>query len=372
MNFIQNTAVNAHSILILAVVLFYFIKTGEKETLQYKLFFCLLISNIALLLFDSMGGFLGSSDYSLFSSMGNLLFFMFLPVPACLWLMYAHLNIFKNEKRTKNLIYPLLTISLINIVLLFFSFFKGNYYSINSGKLQLAGSLYYIQVGLPFALLVTTLILVIAQKSRIPKSHFYSLLLFPVFPIASFVFQSIINDISIMVNSIVISLVMIFLNIQNKQIFKDHLTGLNNRKRLDDYFKRMISTGEKPISAIMIDVDNFKALNDEYGHKEGDLVLRAVARILKDSLGGNHFISRYGGDEFYIIINTSQTHELKEIVMEISARLNEYNLASKRPYNISLSMGYDVYDPSKKKIEDFFEHIDKLMYQNKRTPNKSS
>ena len=258
--------------------------------------------------------------------------------------MYAHLKTFKNEKRTIKLIYLACA--------------KPYKHSTAPADLYQrdgfpkTGALYYIQISLPIALLAATTVIVIINRPRISKKHFTVLMLFPVFPIAFFVFQTLTRESSILVNSIVISLVMIFLNIQDKQIYTDHLTGLNNRKKLDEYFKKITADGDKPVSAIMIDVDNFKALNDAYGHKEGDCVLRVVARILKETLGGNHFISRYGGDEFYILLNIDETQKLEKIASDISRRINEYNRSSNKPYDISLSMGYDVYNSSKKN-EDF-------------------
>lgn len=369
-----NAIINTYSFLLLIVVFVHHLTSGEKGTLPYKLFSGLISLIMLMLIIDTAGRFDGNPGtfYVILNHAGNFLLYLLNPLPPLLWFLYAHLAVFKNNKKTKKIILPMSSFVLINTAMLVASLFKGYYYYIDSGNIYHRGNLYIIAVAIPALLLLATFIMAFLNRSWLPRRYFLSMIFFPVFPAAAIVAQTLVYGISLQPNSLVIALLLLFLSIQNDQIFTDHLTGLNNRKRLDVYFKKKVNSDEgRPISAIMIDVDNFKAINDIYGHKVGDIVLKAVAEILKDSLGGNHFAARYGGDEFCVILDGCDGHALGEIVNIIEKNVDAYNIKNCRTYKISLSMGYSVYDATKQKPDDFFNQIDDLMYQKKKNQKKS-
>lgn len=98
---------------------------------------------------------------------------------------------------------------------------------------------------------------------------------------------------------------MLFLTLQDGQIFNDGLTGLNNRRRLDGYLKEQLAAAseKKPVGVMMMDLNRFKLINDTYGHVEGDKALKLAAQALKKiAAAHNVFVARYGGDEFCIVI----------------------------------------------------------------------
>ncbi len=85
----------------------------------------------------------------------------------------------------------------------------------------------------------------------------------------------------------------------------DGLTGLFNRRRLDEVLPRYISRAHfqnEPVSVLMTDVDHFKRFNDEHGHAAGDLVLFEVAKVLRDKCRPGDFVARYGGEEFTVVL----------------------------------------------------------------------
>jgi diguanylate cyclase (GGDEF)-like protein len=149
----------------------------------------------------------------------------------------------------------------------------------------------------------------------------------------------------------------------------DYLTGVNNRKKLETYLKKKVSTSNenRAFSAIMIDLNNFKYINDTFGHNIGDVALQVTAELLKNCLRSNDFIARFGGDEFCIVIDSSDRAELEIIVKRINNCIEKYNESSEQPFKLGLSLGYEVYDyHSNMSAEDFQNHIDSLMYKNKR------
>jgi diguanylate cyclase (GGDEF)-like protein len=116
----------------------------------------------------------------------------------------------------------------------------------------------------------------------------------------------------------------------------------------------------------MLDLDNFKQINDTYGHKTGDHALQTVVRLLKSCILDRDCIARYGGDEFCIILNASNNIMLEGVILKIKKSFKEYNDSNSSNIKLGLSMGYSIYDiNSNTSAEEFINKIDKLMYINK-------
>mgnify|MGYP000867901222 CR=1 FL=1 len=164
------------------------------------------------------------------------------------------------------------------------------------------------------------------------------------------------------------SLLVLFLNFQRGQLSTDHLTGLYNRWHLDYFLRERMSSKKRNIrlAGIMADLDFFKHINDRYGHMAGDRVLVDTGNILRASVRGGDFVCRYGGDEFIVLVDVRNRAELERIVRRIHANVARYNLEDRMPFRISVSLGYDLFDPeSGMTPKQFLRHIDQLMYKNK-------
>lgn len=143
-----------------------------------------------------------------------------------------------------------------------------------------------------------------------------------------------------------LAILTIYVSMQNGQITTDGLTRLNNRRQLDQYLiSRCEADDGKPWCMIILDVDNFKGINDAYGHIAGDQVLCRVAEILKKAYGGTDaFLARFGGDEFAVVVSCDSPEDAEDRVRIFYDALEEYNRTSKEPYKLALSAGYACYD----------------------------
>ncbi len=106
----------------------------------------------------------------------------------------------------------------------------------------------------------------------------------------------------------------------------DALTGLHNRGWLDDAFDREVKRSERdqlPLALIMIDVDNFKSYNDEYGHLAGDQVLITVAQAIRNPLRPNDLVARFGGEEFAVLLPETTVDNAKIIAERLRQRVYE-------------------------------------------------
>ncbi len=153
----------------------------------------------------------------------------------------------------------------------------------------------------------------------------------------------------------------------------DELTGVFNRRGyselIDDYERQYREDG-KDFALFMMDINNFKEINDSFGHEFGDKVLLAACRNLRRVAAKNSVVIRYGGDEFIILHQYSNSYDLIILMQRITAALSSIAEVEDKQIQISIAIGYDVYSVHKDKIK-LIEAADAKMYENKsRTKGK--
>jgi len=153
---------------------------------------------------------------------------------------------------------------------------------------------------------------------------------------------------------------------------RDFLTGLNNVRQFDKLFNSKIenlTNSDEKIALLYIDIDFFKRVNDTYGHKEGDLVLKALGEILTKTCRSIDVVSRNGGEEFSVILANC----LPTIAMEIAERIKEnvektsIELSDKTKINITVSVGVACYPEPVQDFKMLREKADMALYEAKRT-----
>lgn len=371
MNLGNNLIINIYSIAILTVICIHCLKQEEKSSLKYRLYMNMLQVTIVMLVLDIFSRFDGnpSTIYLFVNHFGNFMIFMLNPILPTLWLLYVHDQVFQEEEKTRLLYRPLFAINFINAVIVVVMQFYQKFYYIDSDNIYHRGQFFWISVLIVVIFMLVAFFLIIINHKKIEKKHYFSLMFFSVPPFISIMLQIAFYGTSLIYNSVVLSFLIIFLNIQNHNIYTDHLTGVNNRKKLELYLKEKIrtTTVNKTFSAIMIDLNDFKYINDTFGHHMGDDALEASAKLFQSCLKSTDFIARFGGDEFCIVLDISDISGLEKIVCRINRTIKEYNDFDGKPYNISVSMGYAVYDcHSCMTVEEFQKKIDILMYENKK------
>ena len=150
---------------------------------------------------------------------------------------------------------------------------------------------------------------------------------------------------------------------------RDDLTGLHNRRGLlhvMDALTKLAVRAERPLSLVYIDVDHMKAINDTYGHVQGDRALVDFARILEANLRESDFIARLGGDEFCVVLSGGNEGQDRAAVARIEGAVREHNAGGERPYEVSFSVGVAHFDPAHPStIEDLLGEADAAMYRHK-------
>lgn len=153
--------------------------------------------------------------------------------------------------------------------------------------------------------------------------------------------------------------------------YSDSLTGLPNRHLLLDRIEQAIAFSKRNhhrFAVCFMDLDEFKNINDSYGHEAGDQVLKEVARRLEMCVRNNDTIARLGGDEFvFLLTDTSSTTDYEEVLARVLAAICQpIRLATKVTVKISCSIGMTIYPNDNSTPSILLEHADQAMYQAKR------
>jgi diguanylate cyclase (GGDEF)-like protein len=118
------------------------------------------------------------------------------------------------------------------------------------------------------------------------------------------------------------------------------------------------------VAVMLIDLDGFKSVNDQFGHLTGDHVLRTVARRLKDCVRESDTIARLGGDEFVVLLSGQRTTEDSTLVAEkILGALADPVAAGGRRFEIGASIGISIFPRDGANVEQLLKHADAAMYR---------
>lgn len=144
----------------------------------------------------------------------------------------------------------------------------------------------------------------------------------------------------------------------------DSLTGLNNRRAFFDKARLLFDIcmrNQQPLTAVMLDVDHFKEVNDTYGHAAGDLVLSNLSRLLKSNLRESDLLCRFGGEEFAILLPNTDIKEAEDLANHLRVKMMSQRTALDTGEELSLTASFGVAD-SGSSLEDLMSHADQAMY----------
>jgi diguanylate cyclase (GGDEF)-like protein len=161
---------------------------------------------------------------------------------------------------------------------------------------------------------------------------------------------------------------MVKSTIMEKQVKTDALTGLYNHMAFYEFMDVLLvqaDTYHYPLHLAVIDIDNFKKVNDTYGHGIGDIVLKRIAAAIKENVSGDDFVARYGGEEFVVILNDVVEEEAFRILGNIRSVVQSLEHPEILEESVTISVGLQTYRTGMHK-QAFFEGADNSLFVAKR------
>lgn len=373
-----NTAIETNIISVMMLVTIFFslksqLRDNKKTTkvlmwLLWATNFTLIINSLRIVL-DGNQTVIGG--VALIGA--TLLYYVLLPIVVVIWFHYVVSYLFDSNVHHKFLrvvLYPLLLIHTIFAIL---SVNGGYLFTISDSNIYSRGPSFLVTASLTFFFVFLSTLYIVYYRKEVQKNGFLPLMLFGAPPSIAAIIQIYNPGISIISPSLAVSILMVFIYIQSRIANTDYLTGLSNRR---DYENHLFSLEQKKyrgykLGGIVIDIDNFKKINDIYGHATGDEVLVAIGAILRSSVRKDDFVARLGGDEFGVTILHKEDGLVNDVVKRIRDNIAKFNRECEKGYQISLSMGYGVYNKEETtSVAEFYIHLDNKMYEHKEQFNK--
>ena len=283
-------------------------------------------------------------------------------------------HIHNSDKKRRTLY---LTPVALVFVLLIINLFTGMLFSIDDQNVYSRGPYAFISFFLQYFLSAVLILRAAFFKFKTKTARYAKLrvsfilvgaisLIFGVFQVLA------LGKIALHCYGITATIFVMLLRFQDDQITNDILTGLNNRYALDVYIEDKVrlyqdgTHGGRQLYLIMLDVNNFKRINDKYGHVEGDNALKTVARALKNvgmKYGSDLFIGRFGGDEFALLYESNSEKKVKTLCNDIKTTLKVET--EDNEYLLTVGAGYAYYTGKEMKISAFYDLADKALYEDK-------
>jgi diguanylate cyclase (GGDEF)-like protein len=151
---------------------------------------------------------------------------------------------------------------------------------------------------------------------------------------------------------------------REKQVARtDYLTGLANRKFFFEFAEQEIRRArryESPFSAAYIDLDNFKEINDQYGHDAGDRLLQLVGRVIRNNVRAVDFPARLGGDEFAVLLPQTDAGSARNMLSKLHRLLGE--AMNRERWHVTFSCGVATFLKAPESVDEMVRRADSLMY----------
>ncbi|AXX89614.1 hypothetical protein CKA55_06805 [Arcobacter suis] len=154
---------------------------------------------------------------------------------------------------------------------------------------------------------------------------------------------------------------------QEKLANTDPLTGAYNRRYLNEFsyeYLKIVKRENKDLSLLLLDLDDFKNINDTFGHEIGDIVIKQLVEISKSSIRESDLIIRFGGDEFIILLPNTNIQSARFVANKIINKITEYN--KNKEFNFSISVGISHYQIGDNSIDNIILRADKSLYKAKK------
>ena len=336
-------------------------KKNNEDKVLLGVFILVITACIADAITFSVDGLTGPGVKALAYVSNNILFLSNMAIGP-LWVMLISLHINGAVSKFQRIF--MLVVCGIIAVMMTVNIFDPIVFDINERNVYSRGPLFMLKNLLEVILMADGVVIYLISRYKSGGVKFFPVLQFvcPVFICVCL--QMFYYGISTIWVGIAVGYTSLILALQNENIFIDKLTGLYNRYYLDKVSGEL--KRKRKNTMMMLDMNDFKSINDNFGHSQGDDALVSLAKVLEKTVEANGTVVRYAGDEFVIILNNGDEEAAEKCKQLIKTNLEEFNETHKKKYKLSASIGVGVFDLEKGNVDKIMEKIDKLMYEDKR------
>lgn len=370
-NTFMRVDVNLISAALLGIVnIIAYCRLDRSDTFN-RLFFkgCQMI--LAMLLFETATCFLNRQPSVWLRWVSNVMHVFLFSVPPVLtyfWFLLAKtLTERASVREMKANKFHLIPVAVNGVIALLSPAFHWIFFIDNAGVYH-RGPMYFVSLVISYSYLLIGFLMLIHRRKKLLRQEFQFLMLFCLMPMVGGLLQGLFYGPLLMWSCSACALIVMYLFLEERMVQTDNLTGAWTRASFEHYVNQLLQSGSvKPFGIIYADIDEFKAINDRFGHAEGDAAIQAFAEIVKRVLRKGDAFARMGGDEFAILANIDTLENLRAIAGRIELALEQYNTSSGKEYVLNCSIGADMFQQSVDlDVADLLRRVDRLMYLNKR------
>lgn len=365
------------SFIILVIIISYSLVCYNNLQLAAKYRMFMAVSILVIVVLD----FLSRIEFPFSKSVNhvilyivNYVYFVLQPLPVCIGMMYLF-SLFSEKRFSMRYYFILLLPFIAGCIVMIYSLFTDFVFYIDDNNMYNRGPGVLVYSFANYFYIIPALYVLIKHRDKVKRQILLVIIIYTLIPLVGSLAQLLNYGIITAWPAFTIALLLGFIFLERRKTERDYLTGLLNRQSFDVKAYSRIEQYDKKgsFALIVIDLNKFKFINDEFGHAEGDNVLQDAALILAHSISTSDIIARYGGDEFVILFETANAETVEKIIERIHHNFALWNIKKNLPFSLSLSAGYAIYDP--KKHKDFsclFDHADEMMFKMKEVSHKAS
>ncbi|MBQ8006948.1 MAG: GGDEF domain-containing protein [Lachnospiraceae bacterium] len=268
-----------------------------------------------------------------------------------------------NKKISRAQYITVFVLTLIESIVLIVNLFTPIVFYVDENNTYTRKPLYFLFIFVAVYLLGYSLVLYFSGRLKDGSLRYFPVWEFMIPITAGVLIQTFYYGISTQPSSFAIAFTSMVVCLQKEYLYIDKLTGVYNRYEFDKIIDYYVKRRKRKFAAIMLDMNGFKEINDQFSHVEGDEALKNMANILTKVVGNDGNVIRFAGDEFVVVTDAEDEAAVDTYCNKIREALDEYNSKSGKPYRLSASMGGEIFNICS--AAEVIERIDDRMYANK-------
>ena len=366
-NYAEILIANATGISVLFMLLLFRFRNREQKQPADQLYDLMVAITFGALLLETLTFYIDGCSglvFRVLQYVSNGYLFLASSSVGMLWVFYVDYRIFHSLKRLYRRLIPLGLPFLMIAVLVLLDFFgMGNLFSINPDNIYVRGRLLFLSYGVVFYYYIYSIVLTVFAVQRTGHAQFFPVLYFVLPCFLGTIVQGLFYGLSVGWLGVSLAFFFVQMQLQNFNAFVDTLSGLYNRRYYNYLLDKTVkSRNVKSVSGIMIDVNHFKSINDQYGHTAGDDAIQSLGVILSEIATERNTAFRLSGDEFVLLSRDLSQEDTEQLVRELQAAVERFNSRGEKPYKLSLAVGYSVLSTENFDSDRFMHQMDMKMY----------